>query len=85
MHTFVEDRSVQRRKTVYYCPKCDSEDVEIVTVEPPADRVPFDRLGKDYSPYSYGISSSLMQPMPYVLKRAVCKGCGFTHEYKSHF
>ena len=63
-------------ETIYYCPKCNSSDIEITCLNPPEPKkISMDDIGK----------SSLPKLVDLVLRtynyHAKCNNCGYTVEY----
>jgi len=60
---------------IYYCPKCGSEDIEVVCLNPPKpDRISIDDLAN-------GLTTSIPAVAKRYVYRARCKKCGYEREF----
>lgn len=64
-------------KPVIYCPKCKSEDVEVVCLDPPEP----ERHSMDELPLSN--TSPILAVIRYRQWRAMCANCGYSKEYSN--
>lgn len=67
--------------TEYYCPKCGSTDIEVVSTDPPpmVERVPMTEMGN----WNKLITRNAV--VVYSHYKAICKKCGFEYKYSTPY